>query len=171
MHGSSHPSKEQRLCSPSCTSLQPGALPMLCSSQPPAGGQVSAFSHLCTPFSPAACPYGQILLMETAEKPQQAQTPEVPPSRNMLEAQRMNVHALCMHVPAHQAPVQHFQRYNNFSSAFTRRKEFSSSPPPWSSLGRGHSTGIGQESSARGHFSTEPVFTSTDSESKHRARQ
>lgn len=129
---------------------------MLCSSQPPAGGQVSAFSHLCTPFSPAACPYGQILLMETAEKPQQAQTPEVPPSRNMLEAQRMNVHALCMHVPAHQAPVQHFQRYNNFSSAFTRQKEFSSSPPTLEQFGEG-----AQHRDRAGEFSQGPLLYGT----------
>lgn len=70
MHGSSHPSEERKGCALPPAPLR--ARERCRSSQPrttPAGGQVSAFSHLSTPFSPAACPYGQILFMEAAEKP------------------------------------------------------------------------------------------------------
>lgn len=42
--------------------------------------------------------------------------------------------------------------------------------PPGAVWGGGAAQGLGRKSSARGRFSAEPVFTSTDSESKHGVR-
>lgn len=93
------------------------------------------------------------------------------PPRNWLKAQRMGVQAPCMPVPAHRAPPEPPQSLHQEIKQVPRRsRQGEGIFFPRSSLGRGRSAGAGQESSARGRFSAEPVFTSTDSESKHGAR-
>uniref|UniRef100_A0A669QGV4 Uncharacterized protein n=1 Tax=Phasianus colchicus TaxID=9054 RepID=A0A669QGV4_PHACC len=111
--------------------------------------------------APVPTPCSQAVTQrQLAEKPPAGSDPEVTPSRNTLKAQRTNVRALCTRVPAHQAPAQHSQaftrRYNNFSSAFTRRKEFSSSPQTPEQFGEG-----ARRTDRAGEFSQGPLLHRT----------